>query len=666
MTILSLLSCNHISKIQSKAIDIKDLDTSVNLHNNFYKYVNNIWMKNNPLPAEYGRFGSFDALNQENEVKIHSLLTELSSNPQKPGTIAQLVVDFYNSGIDSTIIEKLGISPLSEEFARIDQIKDKNELMNEIAHLHTYSIFPLFNISVDQDPKDSKNVIVFIEQGGLGMPDRDYYTDMDTHMKEIRKAYLEYIKIMLGYIGIDKKEADRQSVTIMNIETLLAKASMTRLELRDPFKTYNKMPLEALQKLAPNINWKNYFTSLGVQNPGNINVMQLKFFSEISKMMNTISLNDLKTYLHWTYFNSMSKYLNKDIVNENFRFNEATLSGNEIIKPRWNRVINFTNELLGMGLGKIYVEKYFPQQAKERMLKLVSNLKVSLSERITKLSWMGDSTKQKALEKLAAINVKIGYPDKWLDYTGLELNNKTLFSNVLKCNNFKMKYMFSKINKPIDKTEWTMPPQTVNAEYNPTLNEICFPAGILQPPFFYMNADDAVNYGGIGVVIGHEITHGFDDQGRLYDKDGNLNNWWTKSDAEAFNKKAQTLVNEFDSFVVLDSVKANGSLTLGENIADLGGINISYTALLKTFKDKEPVNIDGLTPSQRFFISHAKIWAQNIRDKEKLKRTKEDVHSLGQYRINGPLRNVSEFLTVFNINKGDSMYLPEAERAVIW
>ena len=359
----------------------------------------------------------------------------------------------------------------------------------------------------------------------------------------------------------------------------------------------------------------------------------------------------------------MANYLGQNVVNENFNFYEKVLSGSEAIKPRWERVVEYTNDKLGMGLGKMYVEKYFPPQAKERMLKLVDNLRWSLNERIMKLSWMSDSTKQKAQEKLAAINVKIGYPDKWRDYTGLEINNKTFFVNVLNCSNFDMKYTLSRINKPIDKTEWLMPPQTVNAYYNPSMNEICFPAGILQPPFFYVNEDDAVNYGAIGVVIGHEITHGFDDQGRQYDKVGNLNDWWVKSDADAFNSRAQIVIDEYNKFVVLDSVKANGALTIGENLADLGGLNISYTALQKALKENNPGDIDGLSPSQRFYISYAKIWAQNIRDKEKLKRTKEDVHSLGEFRVNGPLPNIAEFLTAFNIQKGDSMFLPEEKRA---
>jgi putative endopeptidase len=652
--------------MENKAININDLDKSVNPKNNFYNYVNDTWMKNNPIPDEYGRFGSFEALNLENVKKINGLLTELSTTAQKPGTLEKQIADFYIAAMDSNNIESKGTSPLNNELAIIKSIKDKNELMAEVAKLHLYSIMPLFDISSGQDPKDSKNVIADLSQGGLGMPDRDYYTDNNRHMKELRQNYLNYIQKMLGFIGMNKDDAKMEAEAIMNIETQLAKASMTRLELRDPFTTYNKMNIEELQKISPNINWKNYFKAIGIENPGNINVMQPKFFKELSNMMNNIPISDWKIYIRWTYYNSMSTYLSNKIVNENFNFYSKDLSGIEVLKPRWKRVIDFTNEMIGMGLGKLYVDKYFPPQSKVRMLELVGNLKISLGERIKQLDWMSETTKQKALEKLSAINVKIGYPDKWLDYSKLKINDNDLFDNVLQCSKFNMDYMLSKINKPVDKTEWDMPPQTVNAYYNPNLNEICFPAGILQPPFYYQNADDAVNYGAIGVVIGHEITHGFDDQGRLYDKVGNLNDWWTKTDADSFNKRAQILINQFNSFNVTDSLKANGNLTIGENIADLGGLNISYNALSNVLKDKMKEKIDGLTSAQRFFISYAKVWAQNIRDKEKLKRTKEDVHSLGNFRVNGPLRNVSYFLDAFNVVKGDSMYLPKSERALIW
>jgi putative endopeptidase len=662
--IVAAVSCSTSNV--NKAIDVKNLDSTANPKNNFYGYVNNIWMKDNPIPGEFSRYGSFDVLRDENNQQVHSLLVELSSGTQKQGTINQMIADFYNSGMDSVSLEKLGTTPLNDEFIRIDKIKDKDGVLAEIARLHTFSVFPLFGIYADQDQKDSRYNIAYLYQSGLGMPDRDYYTDADKHMQEIRAAYITFIKNMLGYIGVDKNDAAKQAETIMRIETSLAKASMTRLELRDPIATYNKMSLDSLQLLAPNVNWKTYFKAIGVENPGNIDVMQTNFFKEVSNAVSEVSVDDWKTYLRWSYYNAMASYLSDNIVNENFLFYEKTLSGSENIKPRWKRVVEFTNNSLGMGLGKIYVEKYFPPQAKERMLKLVENLRGSLQERITQLTWMGDSTKQKALDKLAAITVKIGYPDKWLEYKDVEINKATLFNNVLQCSRFNMNYLLAKVNKPVDRKEWQMPPQTVNAYYNPSMNEICFPAGILQPPFFYLDADDAVNYGAIGVVIGHEITHGFDDQGRLYDKDGNLNEWWTKSDAEAFNKRAEVLVKQFDSFHVLDTIKANGSLTLGENIADLGGLSISYNAMLKALSDNNPGEIDGLTPSQRFYISYAKIWAQNIRDKEIIKRTKEDVHSLGKYRVNGPLRNISEFFTAFNVQEGDSMFLPEAERAVIW
>jgi putative endopeptidase len=661
-----LSSCNNKSNTEPPII-ASNLDSTVKPADDFYAYVNNIWKKQNPLRDEYSRFGRFDALQEKNNEMVRKLIEELSTAPQPEGSEARMIGDFYASGMDSAAIEKAGTQPLEEEFNRIDKISSLNGILDEVAYLQNESIFPLFNLFADQDSKNSKKVIAIMMQGGLGMNDRDYYTSDDARSQELRQAYLIHLQKIFELTGIDSVTAKARALVVMNIETRLAKASFTRLELRDPVKNYNKMSLADLQKLSPAIDWKRYFVQLGVANPGDINVMQPIFFKEVSNILNDFDVESWKTYLRWHYVNSMSEYLSSAFVAQNFDFYGKTFTGSKQIKPRWKRMLASTNEALGMAVGKMYVEKYFPAKAKERMLELVANLKVSLSARIQELDWMSDTTKQKAHEKLNAINVKIGYPDKWRDYSGLKIDRLSFFMNAVRSNRFNMKYMLSKINKPVDPTDWLMTPQTVNAYYNPNMNEICFPAAILQPPFFFLEADDAVNYGAIGVVIGHEITHGFDDEGRMYDKDGNLNEWWTPADAQRFKARAEVLVQQFNEFKVLDTLHANGSLTLGENIADLGGLNISFYALKEALKNKPAVEkIDGFTPEQRFFIAYAQVWGQNIRDKEIMRRTKEDVHSVGRFRVNGPLPNMPEFTTAFGFKPGDKMYLDETKRAFIW
>jgi putative endopeptidase len=450
----------------------------------------------------------------------------------------------------------------------------------------------------------------------------------------------------------------------MSIETRLAKASMTRLDRRDPEKTYHKMDLAALQELSPGYNWDKFFSAVGLPGQKEINVAMPEFFKEISKMMAEVPVNDWKAYLEWNLINSAASYLSSDFVNQNFNFYGKVMQGQEKIRDRWKRVQGTVSGSLSEAIGQLYVAEYFPPLAKERMVKLVQNLRVSLGQRIDQLAWMSDETKAKAHEKLAAINVKIGYPDKWRDYSGLEIKKDSYLDNVIRAWKFEFVYDRDKINKPVDKAEWYMPPQMVNAYYSPQMNEIVFPAAILQPPFFYLDADDAVNYGAIGVVIGHEITHGFDDQGCKYDKDGNMNNWWTEEDGKRFEVRTKVLADQYDKFIVLDTMHANGKLSLGENIADLGGLNIAYQAYRLASKETE--SIDGFTPDQRFYLAYAHLWASNIRDKEIQRLTKEDVHSLGRFRVLGPLRNVPNFYKSFNIKEGDYMYLPESERAVIW
>jgi putative endopeptidase len=569
--------------------------------------------------------------------------------------------------MDSAQIEKEGTNPLKPELEKIQKASTIQDIQNIIARFHSYDIDPLFSFYGEPDSKNSKMMIASLSQGGLGLGDRDYYVADDKHSQEIRAEYVKHIAKMLNFAGYSADQGEKWSKQIMALETRLAKASKTRLALRDPEANYHKMKLADIQTLSPNYNWQGYFNAIGLSNPSDINVGQPEFFKEVNTMCKDVSIDEWKEYLTWTLINHMAPFLSSKFVNQNFEFFGKFMSGSKTIHPRWRRVLNTTSNVLGEALGQMYVQKYFPSSAKERVSNLVENLRYALGERIKDLTWMGDTTKKKALEKLAAIRVKIGYPDKWRNYSGIQIERTSYAANVLQGRNFNFEYELSLINKPVDHTRWGMTPQTVNAYYNPSDNEICFPAGILQPPFFFAKGDDAVNYGAIGVVIGHEITHGFDDQGRKYDKQGNLNDWWTDKDARLFNERAEVLIQQFNSFKVLDTTHADGRLTIGENIADLGGLNISYTALQKALKDQPaPALIDGFTPGQRFFLAYAHVWGQHITDKEILRRNKEDVHSLGQFRVNGPLPNLPEFHKAFNIKQGDAMYLPEDKRAVIW
>jgi len=659
-------SCQTNQKANEMAVNLNDMDPNTRPGDNFYQYANGGWMKNNPLPEDKSRYGTFDELQENNNKLVRNLIEKLSETKHDAGSVAAKIGNFYAAGMDTVNIEKQGLAPLEKEFDKIEAIQTSEDIQKEMARMHTLFIHPLFILYGDVDEKNSKMFITQLWQGGLGMTDRDYYLKDDPRSKEIRVAYLDHLTKMFGLLGDSPETAKKEAETIMSLETRLAKASRTRLENRDPVKTYNKMDLAGLKKLAPALNWEAYFDEVGIPDPGVMNVGQPEFFEEVSNLLTSVPVADWKIYLRWNLINNEASYLNKAIVDQNFAFYGKALSGTMVNRPRWKRVVDATNGALGEPVGQMFVKENFPPEAKERMLKLVGNLKTSLGNRIKNLDWMSEETKQNALEKLAAINVKIGYPDKWRDYSGLEINRESYVMNAIKASRFNFDYMKNKINKPTDPNDWGMTPQTVNAYYNPTRNEIVFPAGILQPPFFFKEGDDAVNYGAIGVVIGHEMTHGFDDQGRLYGKDGNLSAWWTDEDAKRFKERADVLVKEFDSFVVLDTIHANGSLTLGENIADLGGLNVSYDALKAATAGRKPEKIDGFTLAQRFYLAYAHVWAQNIRDKEILRRTKEDVHSLGKYRVNGILPNLQAFYDAFSITKDDPMYISPEKRAKIW
>ena len=674
MSIL-LMSCNQNSKemetqknqqVESKAISMADLDTSVNPADDFYQYATGGWQKNNPLPDEESRYGSFDVLAKETNKKVNDLITKLSEQENKVNSIEWKIETFYKMGMDSSKIEKDGFEPIQDLLQKMDNIETQDDVLSTIAYLHKYGIPTSFHIYGSSDTENSEMQIVYLHQGGLGLPNRDYYTSADARSIEIREKYVKHIETIFVVSGMSKEEAVINAKSIIEFEKNLAEKSMTNIELRDPFKTTNRMDMVELQEVTDGIDFQIYFNEIGLPVTGVINLSQPEFFEGFAKLIKSTDIEILKLYFKWNILNYSASYLHTDIADVNFDFYGEFLTGALTQQDRWRRVVSKTNSCLGEAVGQIFVKEYFPPEAKQRMEELVENLRFAFAERIKNLDWMSEETKLKALEKLDAINVKIGYPNEWKDYEKLNIVEDYYISNILRANVFEFELMIDKIGKPVDENEWFMNPQTVNAYYSPNMNEICFPAGILQPPFFYMDADDAVNYGAIGVVIGHEMTHGFDDKGRNYDKDGNLNDWWTKEDAKRFDEKAKILVERFNDIVVLDDLHADGELSLGENIADYGGLVISYNALIRAIADKEPAKIDGFTAIQRFYLSYSKIWGQNIRNTEIRRRTKEDVHSLGKWRVNGQLPGIAEFLEAFNINENDPMFLPPEKRVSIW
>ncbi len=670
--VLLLTGCNKLEKksetVANPAIERSNLDTTVAAGDDFFRYVNGGWMKNNPIPAEESRWGAFNVLNLENQTKLKALFEEAAySDKHKGNENWRKIGDFYASGMDTNKIEAEGTKNLTPLFDRIKKIKTVDELVKEMAYLTTTGFNPLFYFYGGQDDKNSEMVIPNLYQGGLNLPDRDYYLNDDARSKTIRAAYYTHLQNMFKLMKYDDVSSKKYADVILNIETKLASTSRSRLDLRDPNTNYNKMTIAELQKITPELNWNLYFTTIGLPPADGINVGQVKFFTETSKLLKSISIDDWKIYLQWNVLHNSAPFMNKAFVEENFAFYGKVLTGSQQLRDRWKRVLDNTSGSLGEAVGQIYVEKYFPPEAKQKMLKLVENLDLALGDHIKKLTWMSEATKAKALEKLNTMNVKIGYPNKWTDYTKLEVSRDSYLQNVINSSIFEFKKNLDKIGKPVDREEWGMSPQTVNAYYSPNMNEIVFPAAILQPPFFYLDADDAVNYGAIGVVIGHEMTHGFDDQGRQYDAKGNLSDWWTAEDANKFNEKTKVLVDQFNSYKAINDLAVNGSLTLGENIADFGGLTVSLTALKKALKNNlNTPKVDEFTPLQRYFISYAQVWRQNIRDEELMRRLKEDVHSPGENRVNGGLVNVTEFYEAFGIKANNKLYVAPEKRALIW
>lgn len=648
---------------QKRGVDRANLDPSVAPQTDFYDYACGGWMKANPLKPEFARYGTFDELRENNRVQLRELIMNLDTKNAPQGSITQKIGDLYAMGLDSLRLNIEGAQPIIGDVVAINQTP-KSDVMDLLAT--KIGVDGFFSTGVEADMMNSDIHAMYWSQGGMGLGDRDYYLEDSDNAKKIRDAYRTYIKTLTSLIGYDSGAQQRVADNVMEIETRLAKAAMSREELRNPAATYNPMTLDEIAAKYPNVDLRRYFAKQGITDIESVVIGQPNSLAEVNAILAEASEQAIHDYLTASYISTAADYLSDDFTDAKFKLSQA-VSGVEEPMPRWKRALGVPNALLGEAVGQLYVEKHFPQSSKEKMLTLVGNLKTALGEHINGLTWMSDTTKQRALEKLDAFTVKIGYPDKWRDYTTLKIDRRrSYWDNIKDAIKHEVDYNLSDWGKPVDKTRWYMTPQTVNAYYSPLSNEICFPAGILQAPYFNPDADPAENYGAIGVVIGHEMTHGFDDQGSQFDKEGNFANWWTAADKEKFDSLTAGLADQFDSIVVLGDTHANGRFTLGENIADQGGLRVAYTAYHNSLGDSEGGVIDGFTPDQRFFLSYANVWAGNIRDEEILLRTKTDPHSLGRWRVNGSLKNIEPFFRAFDIKEGDAMYLAPEKRVIIW
>lgn len=651
-------------------IDLTNLDNSVRPADDFFQYACGGWMKKNPLPAAYSRYGSFDKLAKDNNERINSILTDLLKNTYPQGSTEQKLSDFYKLAMDSVRRNQDGVKPVMPLINELEGAKTVDALHALQLKYAAFGYGVPMGIGFGADEKNAKMNILNIYQGGLVLGQKEYYLDTDSATTAIRNAYKKHVVRMFQLFGFTEADAQKKMENILKVETALAKVSKSRTELRDVEANYNKMTLEEFEKSYPHVNLTKMLNAEGVKTEyfKEMVVGQPSFVKGADDVLAKMTADELRAYMEWDVILSAASYLSDDVQAANFDFFGRTMSGRKEDHPRWKRATSQVEGQMGEALGKMYVERYFPASSKERMEKLVKNLQVSLAERIKAQDWMSDATKQAALDKLNAFYVKIGYPNQWKDMSGLVIDPKlSYYENVQKCREFWNKWDIDyRAGKPVDKEEWFMTPQTVNAYYNPTTNEICFPAGILQVPFFDPTADDAFNYGAIGVVIGHEMTHGFDDQGRHYDKNGNMTDWWTASDAENFNKRADEYAAFFSAIKVLPDLNANGKLTLGENLADHGGLEVAFNAYKNATKDAPLKTIDGLTPDQRFFLAYAGVWAANITEEEIRQLTKMDPHSLGEWRVNGALPHINAWYEAFNVKSGDKMYLPENERLKLW
>jgi putative endopeptidase len=650
-----------------KLLDRANMDTTVRPGDNFFRYANGAWLNSNPIPKSETRWGSFNELQENNYAALHELLDSAANVKNAPkGSIVQKVGDFYRTGMDTNAINKAGIKPLNPVLTRIKAIKDVNGLVDEIMLEHTQGMDALFGFGVSPDDKNVTKQICQFGQGGLGMPGREYYFDNDARTVKIRDAYQQYIPKMLMLMGTDKATAEKDAAEIFQLEVALAGASMTRIERRDPYLQYNKYDLATLNKETPGLDWKKVLKGLKVNGQDTVIIAQPKFFAAVANQLKQTPLETWKKYMAFHAVNEMAPFLSNEFDQTRFDFYGKVMRGQQEQKVRWKRVMQVVDGSIGELLGQLYVAKNFKPEAKKRMQELVANLQQTYADRINRLDWMTNDTKMKAVGKLNTFMKKIGYTDKWKDYSKLTIVGNDYVANVLASAQWAYNDNISKLGKPVDKTEWGMTPPTVNAYYNPSFNEIVFPAGILQFPFFDGNADDALNYGGIGAVIGHEMTHGFDDQGRLYDATGNLANWWKPEDSTNFVTKANRVVDQFNAIVALDTTHVNGNLTEGENLADLGGLNIAYEAFKKTKQGRSNDKIDGFTADQRFFLSWAQVWRANTRPEEMASRLKTDPHSPNEFRCNVPISNMPEWYKAFDVKPGDRLYRPESERAIVW
>ena len=663
-----LTSCAGQKEAKSTSgIDLANMDTTVSAGTDFFRYACGGWNDAHPLTAEYSRYGTFDELFENSQKQLRELIEGLAAQKNnQAGSAAQKIGDLYNMAMDSVTLNKQGAEPVKAMLDKIAGLKDKSEIvpmMTEMAHI---GIGTYFHSYVYADPKNSSLNIFQMGQGGINLGEKEYYLDTDSITQNIREQYKLYIGKLFQLAGFSEADAQQKVADVMEIETAIAKVSRSATELRDPEANYHKMSFDELKKTIAGIDWDAYMKGLGIQAPAELNVEQVEPIQEVARLMNTLPLSKHVSYLEYNLLDAAASCLSDDFVAARFDFYGKVLSGRQVNQPRWKRAVNSVNGMLGELVGEMYVEKYFPAAAKERMVKLVKNLQTALGERIDAQEWMSDSTKIRAHEKLATFHVKVGYPDKWKDYSKLEIKNDSYWANVCRASEWGFNDMYSRIGKPVDKDEWLMTPQTVNAYYNPSTNEICFPAAILQPPFFNMEADDAANYGAIGVVIGHEMTHGFDDQGRQFDKDGNLTDWWAPGDADRFKERAQVMVDFFNKIEVLPGLQANGELTLGENLADHGGLNVAYLAFQNATKDAPLGVVDGFTPEQRFFLAYATLCAGNIRDEQIRVYTKSDPHSLGKWRVNGALPHIQAWYDAFHITPSDPLYVAPENRVNVW
>ena len=645
------------------AIDLANLDPSISAKEDFYQYATGGWQKNHPLKPEYSRYGSFDVLRENNEIRLNELFQGLSSVKAEKGSVQQKISDLYAMGLDSTRLNAEGVNPVKPYLDALESVKDVESYVRAMADIELHGDGGCWGVYAESDMTDNSNTVLYITQSGLALGNRDYYLLAEN--AELREGYLNFLKKIFTLAGDEK--AEQKAKDAFDFQMTIAEPSWSMIQQRDIEARYNPMTPEQLYKEYPALRFDAYLDAMGIPAQSKIVLEQPSYFKALNRIVAKTNPRILRHYLQAQLLSGACGYISDDFTDMSFDFFSAQMSGIKEQKPRWKRAMQAPNSILGEAVGEMYVAKYFPEKDKQKMLQIVKNIQKGLSEHVASLDWMSEQTKARAQEKLSSFIIKIGYPDKWKDYSTLEIDaQKSYYQNLREASLWSMRDNLSKLGRPVDKTEWGMTPQTVNAYYNPTTNEICFPAGILQPPFFNPNADDAVNYGAIGVVISHEMTHGFDDQGRLFDKDGNLNNWWTEEDAASFKAKADKLVAQFDAVQIQDGLYANGSATLGENIADQGGLRIAFTAMKNSFGGKEPKPIDGFTAEQRFYLAYAILWGQNITPQECARLTLLDVHSLGRNRVNVSLRNLQDFFDAFDIKEGDKMFRPEEERVVIW